>query len=93
MASILDRLRKPKSDSPPEQPAQAEAPQPQPLVQLDVDIAPNDPLLAYLQSATGAVDITRLTLDSPALEQMRQLLELRGFSDEQRGEWLNLIAT
>ncbi len=72
MASILDRLRKPKSDSPPEQPAQAEAPQPQPLVQLDVDIAPNDPLLVYLQSATGAVDITRLNLDSPALEQMRQ---------------------
>jgi tetratricopeptide (TPR) repeat protein len=28
-----------------------------------------------------------------ALEQMRQLLELRGFSDEQRGEWLNLMAT
>ena len=37
-----------------------------------MDIAPTDPLLAYLQSATGAVDITRLNLDSPALEQMRQ---------------------
>ncbi len=72
MASILDRLRKPKTDSPPEQPAPAEAPPPQPIVQLDVDIAPTDPLLAYLQSATGAVDITRLNLDSPALEQMRQ---------------------
>jgi serine phosphatase RsbU (regulator of sigma subunit)/anti-sigma regulatory factor (Ser/Thr protein kinase) len=72
MARILDRLRKPKTDSPPEQPAPAEAPPPQPIVQLDVDIAPNDPLLAYLQSATGAVDITRLNLDSPALEQMRQ---------------------
>jgi serine phosphatase RsbU (regulator of sigma subunit) len=35
------------------------------------DIAPNDPILAFFQSASGAVDVTRLELDSPALEQMR----------------------
>ncbi len=58
MTSILDRLRKPKTDSPPEQPAPAEAPPPQPIVQLHVDSAPNDPLLAFLLSATGAVDIS-----------------------------------
>jgi hypothetical protein len=29
-----------------------------------IDIAPNDPLLAYLQSASGAVDIQALELDS-----------------------------
>jgi serine phosphatase RsbU (regulator of sigma subunit)/anti-sigma regulatory factor (Ser/Thr protein kinase) len=37
-----------------------------------VDIAPNDPLLAYLQSATGAVDVTTLELDSPALAALKE---------------------
>ena len=36
-----------------------------------VDIAPNDPLLAYLQSASGAVDVEALELDSPALAALR----------------------
>lgn len=34
-----------------------------------VDIAPNDPLLGYLQS--GAVDIETLELDSPALRELK----------------------
>ncbi len=36
-----------------------------------VEIGPNDPLLAYLQSATGAVDVERLDLDSAALAELR----------------------
>jgi serine phosphatase RsbU (regulator of sigma subunit)/anti-sigma regulatory factor (Ser/Thr protein kinase) len=36
-----------------------------------VDIAPNDPLLAYFQAATGAVDIETLELDSPALRELK----------------------
>src|SRR5690242_10096520 len=36
-----------------------------------VDIPPNDPLLPFLQSARGAVDLDELELDSPALEAMR----------------------
>ncbi|CAN5127063.1 hypothetical protein BH24ACT12_BH24ACT12_24290 [soil metagenome] len=36
-----------------------------------VDIAPNDPLLAYLQSASGAVDVDVLELDSPALAALK----------------------
>jgi serine phosphatase RsbU (regulator of sigma subunit)/anti-sigma regulatory factor (Ser/Thr protein kinase) len=36
-----------------------------------VDIAPNDPLLAYLQSASGAVDVESLELDSPALAELK----------------------
>jgi serine phosphatase RsbU (regulator of sigma subunit)/anti-sigma regulatory factor (Ser/Thr protein kinase) len=36
-----------------------------------VDIAPNDPLLAYLQSAAGAVDVEALKLDSPALAELK----------------------
>src|SRR6476646_7730008 len=43
--------------------AQPEAP--------ELDIAPDDPLLAHLQTAAGPVDIDKLTFDSPALEQMR----------------------
>jgi len=37
-----------------------------------VEIAPNDPLVAYFSSATGAVDIGALQLDSPALEGLRE---------------------
>ena len=36
-----------------------------------IDIGPDDPLLGYLQGASGAVDIDELELSSPALEQMR----------------------
>ena len=39
--------------------------------QARVEIAPNDPLLAYLQSAGGAVDVDQLELDSPALGELR----------------------
>jgi serine phosphatase RsbU (regulator of sigma subunit)/anti-sigma regulatory factor (Ser/Thr protein kinase) len=37
-----------------------------------VEIAPNDPLIAYFSGATGAVDIGALQLDSPALEELRE---------------------
>ncbi|MFL6288344.1 MAG: SpoIIE family protein phosphatase [Actinomycetes bacterium] len=37
-----------------------------------IDIAPNDPLLAYLQSSSGVVDLTHLTLDSPAVTALRE---------------------
>jgi serine phosphatase RsbU (regulator of sigma subunit)/anti-sigma regulatory factor (Ser/Thr protein kinase) len=36
-----------------------------------LEIAPNDPLLAYLQSAGGAVEVDRLELDSPAVTALR----------------------
>jgi serine phosphatase RsbU (regulator of sigma subunit) len=35
------------------------------------DIAPNDPILSLFLRASGAVDISSLELESPALEQMR----------------------
>ncbi|MCB8936845.1 MAG: SpoIIE family protein phosphatase [Ardenticatenaceae bacterium] len=38
---------------------------------LDLDIAPNDPLLAYVQQNPGVLDVTQLKLDSPALTAMR----------------------
>jgi len=36
-----------------------------------IEIAPNDPLMAYFLSVPGAVEIERLRLESPALEAMR----------------------
>jgi serine phosphatase RsbU (regulator of sigma subunit)/anti-sigma regulatory factor (Ser/Thr protein kinase) len=36
-----------------------------------VEIAPNDPIVAYFQSASGAVEIEGLELDSPALRELR----------------------
>ncbi len=75
MASIRNRLRKPKSESPPQPTAVelATEPAPQAVLQLDLDIAPTDPLLAYLHNNSGgALDLTRLHLDSPALEKLRQ---------------------
>ena len=37
-----------------------------------VEIAPNDPLVAYLQSAGGAVDVENLELESPAVTALRE---------------------
>ncbi len=36
-----------------------------------VEIPPNDPIVAYFQSAPGAVDLDGLELESPALEELR----------------------
>ena len=36
-----------------------------------IEIAPTDPLFAYLQAASGVVDAERLELDSPALTELR----------------------
>ena len=37
-----------------------------------VDIAPNDPVLAYFQSASGVVDLDALEMDSPGLTALRE---------------------
>jgi hypothetical protein len=47
-------------------PAAALAPEPAPF-----EIAPDDPLLAYFQGVSGAVDIDTLELDSPALRELK----------------------
>jgi serine phosphatase RsbU (regulator of sigma subunit)/anti-sigma regulatory factor (Ser/Thr protein kinase) len=39
---------------------------------LTLDIAPNDPVLAFLQGATGPVDVATLPEDSPAVVKMRE---------------------
>lgn len=48
------------------EPTAAEVPAP------TVEIAPNDPLVAFLQSAGGAVEVGKLDLDSPAVTALRE---------------------
>ena len=43
-----------------------------PVASIAVDIPDSDPLLAYLQSAPGPVDVARLELDSPAVTALRE---------------------
>jgi serine phosphatase RsbU (regulator of sigma subunit) len=38
---------------------------------LDLEIAPDDPILAYLANASGVVEVEKLDLDSPGLRAMR----------------------
>jgi serine phosphatase RsbU (regulator of sigma subunit) len=38
----------------------------------ELDIAPNDPILAYLVSVSGVVEIDKLDIDSPALAAMKE---------------------
>jgi serine phosphatase RsbU (regulator of sigma subunit) len=47
----------------PETPQQVAAP--------ELEIAPNDPILAYLASVSGVVEVDKLDLDSPALRAMK----------------------
>ena len=47
-------------------------PSPDPMPeQAPVEIGPNDPLIAYFQSASGAVDVDELELDSAALRDLK----------------------
>lgn len=38
-----------------------------------IDISPNDPILAYLASVSGAVEVEKIKLDSPAVRAMREV--------------------
>ena len=37
-----------------------------------IDIAPNDPIIGFFQSTTGAVDVDSLELDSPAVRSLKE---------------------
>ena len=62
-------LRRDGSQAPEETSAVAYVPQ---QAAPELDIAPNDPILAYLASVSGVVEVEKLDLDSPALEEMRE---------------------
>jgi serine phosphatase RsbU (regulator of sigma subunit)/anti-sigma regulatory factor (Ser/Thr protein kinase) len=71
MASILKRRNKDQPQKAAEQPVIVPTPLVQEAIQLDLDIAPTDPLLTYMQHSNGALDLSRVNLDSPALAQLR----------------------
>lgn len=71
MASIFNRRKQTQPEVVVEQPAAAPAPIPPAAIQLDLDIAPTDPLLATMHNSNGALDLSRVNLDSPALAQLR----------------------
>ena len=56
--------------APPEAPAVTEPSQQ--LAAPEIEIASNDPIVAYLASASGVVEIDKLDLDSPALRAMKE---------------------
>ena len=74
MATILQRLRirrggLAKGES--EVIQIREADQIQQMSPPPMDIAPNDPIVAYFLSAPGAIEVDKLHLDSPALQAMK----------------------
>lgn len=42
------------------------------VVMLDLDVAPNDPLVLYFQTSPGVVDVERLNIYSPVLDSLRE---------------------
>ncbi|HEY8989935.1 MAG TPA: hypothetical protein VIM39_13000, partial [Candidatus Limnocylindrales bacterium] len=73
----IRRLLRRHADAPdpsaaPTTPAIEERPRPTDDRSIAVGIAESDPLLAYLQTASGPVEIARLELDSPAVRAMRE---------------------
>jgi serine phosphatase RsbU (regulator of sigma subunit)/anti-sigma regulatory factor (Ser/Thr protein kinase) len=74
MATLLQRLRLRrgglgKSDS--EVVQIREVDHFQQMIPSPMDIAPNDPIVAYFLSAPGAIEVDKLHLDSPALQAMK----------------------
>jgi serine phosphatase RsbU (regulator of sigma subunit) len=62
-----DGRQEPREESP-ELVVEAPSQEPGP----EVEIAPNDPIVAYFASASGVVEIDKLDLDSPALRAMKE---------------------
>ena len=62
-------LRRDGRRTPDETPAVAEVPQ---QAAPELEIAPNDPILTYLASVSGVVEVEKLDLDSPALAAMKE---------------------
>jgi serine phosphatase RsbU (regulator of sigma subunit)/anti-sigma regulatory factor (Ser/Thr protein kinase) len=76
MATLLEtvqhvRRRRNKQETPPADALAPERGHQSLQVPLDIDIAPNDPIVAYFLSSPGAVELDKLHLDSPAIRDLR----------------------
>jgi serine phosphatase RsbU (regulator of sigma subunit)/anti-sigma regulatory factor (Ser/Thr protein kinase) len=68
-------LRRPRARTAPAEAIETQAAPILPGAPIDaspLDIAPNDPLVGFLESAAGAVELHALDLDSPALTELRE---------------------
>src|SRR5581483_11236635 len=70
IARVIRRTERSAPAAAADVPVQA-APTEQELDVRPIEISPNDPIVAYFQSAPGAVDLDELELESPALEALR----------------------
>ncbi|MBA2692287.1 MAG: GAF domain-containing protein, partial [Rubrobacter sp.] len=70
--SLLGRDGRPPRTIEAPEAEEAEAPRPDALDAPEIDISPNDPILAYLASVSGAVEVENIRLDSPAVRSMRE---------------------
>ncbi len=71
--SIARVIRRTERTAAPDAAAPVEAePQQQELDVRPIEIFPNDPIVAYFQTAPGAVDLDELELESPALAALRE---------------------
>jgi serine phosphatase RsbU (regulator of sigma subunit)/anti-sigma regulatory factor (Ser/Thr protein kinase) len=61
------------------------------IAALDALLAPNDPLLAYFQSAPGPVEVDKLRLDSPALRRLQAEGVVLALPLVSQGELVGLI--
>jgi GAF domain-containing protein len=57
----------------------------------EIDVAPNDPIVGYFQSAAGPVEIENVRLDSPALQRMRQVGIVLAVPLVSQGELVGLL--
>jgi serine phosphatase RsbU (regulator of sigma subunit)/anti-sigma regulatory factor (Ser/Thr protein kinase) len=70
IARVIRRTERPAAAA--GAPVEAASPQADQLDVRPIEISPNDPIVAYFQSAPGAVDLEELELESPALEALRE---------------------
>ena len=67
MTNFVRPHRNGKKSEEPGEPAQSHS-----IIRIDLDLAPDDPLVFYLLKGPQVVEIDRLVLDSPALRQLKQ---------------------
>jgi len=65
-----DPIQEVSAEPPP--PLELQQPLPAPAQMLDIDILPDDPILAHILKSPEVIEVDRLRLASPALEELRQ---------------------
>jgi len=88
LQSVLGRGKKEEQV----EPSPVEAPPPVTIHHLGVDIAANDPLVAYFLTNRGAIELSRLNLDSPALTALRDAKVQIGVPLVSQGELIGLLS-